>query len=155
MCISSDTLSGALFLAVGRVVSYTAGSSLQITEPGLFFQLCGHIVFRLRDGLPYRECYHSCLWSTYKLPQSLAKHIWSYCCIQMSFQGYIITVRVLGSLLWVICQCRLLKLQLLRLLQTDDCLSFWVLALASCQTMLFPKSSSSHSKKRNVSQIQS
>lgn len=41
MCICSDTLSGAPFPAVGGVVSYTAGSSLQITEPDLFFQLCG------------------------------------------------------------------------------------------------------------------
>lgn len=42
MCIYSDTLSGAPFPAFGGVVSYTAGSSLQITEPDLFFQLCGH-----------------------------------------------------------------------------------------------------------------
>lgn len=110
-------------------------------------------VLRLMDSLPYWEWYHSCFGSTYKLPQSLAKHLWSYCCIQMSFQGFIITVRVLGSLLWVTCQYRLLKLQLLGSLQTDDCLSFWVLALACCQIMLFSKSSSSHSKKeRNVSQ---
>lgn len=74
----------------------------------------------------------------------------------MSFQGCMITVRVLGSLLWVICQCRLPKLQLLGSLQTDDCLSFCVLALASCQIMLFSKSSSSHSKtQRNVSQSNS
>lgn len=113
-------------------------------------------VFRLIDGLPYWEQHHSCFWSTYKLSQSLAKHVWSYCCIQMSLQGHIITVRVLGSLLWVICQCRLLKLQLRGSLQTDDCLSFWVLALASCQIMLFSKSSSPHSKKeRNVSQSNS
>lgn len=42
MCISLDTLSGALFPAVGRVVSYTADSSLQIPEPDVFFELCGH-----------------------------------------------------------------------------------------------------------------
>lgn len=155
MCISSDTLSGAPFPAVGRVASYTAGCSLQITEPDLS-AVWTLSVFRLRDGLPYQVWYHSCFGSTYKLPQSLAKHFWSYCCIQMSFQGYIITVSVLGSLLWVICQCRLPKLQLLGSLQTDDCLSFCVLALASCQIMLFSNSSSSHSKKqRNVSQSNS
>lgn len=52
MCISSDILSGALFPAVGRVVSYTAGCSLQISEPDLFFQLCGHLgmVCHTRSG---------------------------------------------------------------------------------------------------------
>lgn len=63
MCISSDTLSGALFPAVGRVASYTAGCSLQITEPDLS-AVWTLSVFRLRNGLPYQVWYHSCFGST-------------------------------------------------------------------------------------------
>lgn len=96
MCISSDTLSGALFPAVGRVVSCTAGCSLQISEPDLFFQLCGHsgMVCHSRSGTK----------AALEAPTNCHK-AWlntsNYCCIQMSFQGCMITVRVLGSLLSV------------------------------------------------------